>query len=263
MSTIVFFHAHPDDEAITTAGTMAQLSAAGHRVVLVVATRGEHGEPVEGILDDAEQLGVRRVSEAFESARILGVARVELLGYVDSGMVGSPFNDAPYAFCHTPLDPAARRLATILEEESADVLVTYDERGGYGHPDHIAVHRVGHRAAEFAGTAVVYEVTHNRDRMRELMKAAAEFLGEDEVREIDDDFGSAAAEITHAIDVSDQIATKRAALRSHRSQISESTFFLKMDDGQFTQAFGTEWFIRVGQPREPGAKFATELLAGS
>ena len=102
MATLVSFHAHPDDESIATAGTMAKAKALGHRVVLVVATRGEHGEPVPGVLDDGEPLPVRRTAETYESARVLGVDRVEFLGYVDSGMVGTPTSEVPWSFAQTP-----------------------------------------------------------------------------------------------------------------------------------------------------------------
>src|SRR3954447_10571470 len=98
MATLVTFHAHPDDESIATGGVMAKAADEGHRVVLVVATRGEHGEVAEGFLDDGEQLWQRRVKETEDSARILGASRVEFLGYVDSGMIGTPENDLPTSF---------------------------------------------------------------------------------------------------------------------------------------------------------------------
>ncbi len=117
MATLVCFHAHPDDEAIATAGTMAKAVESGHRVVFVVATRGEHGEIVPGVLVDGEQLGVRRVTETFDSARLIGCDRVEFLGYVDSGMMGEPTNDDPYSFWSVNVEQAAHRLAYILREE--------------------------------------------------------------------------------------------------------------------------------------------------
>src|SRR5262249_6986135 len=159
MSTLVTFHAHPDDEAIATGGVMARAAADGHRVVLVVATAGELGEVAEGVLSDGENLASRRKAEQERAAEILGVARVAYLGYHDSGMAGEPTNDAPGAFAAAPVDEAAARLAAILSEEDAEVLTVYDDNGGYGHPDHIQVHRVGVRAAELAGTPRVYEST--------------------------------------------------------------------------------------------------------
>src|SRR5579859_6666576 len=140
--TLVAFHAHPDDESITTGGVLAQAADAGHRVVLVVATRGELGTAGPSVLPAGPELAAQRTRETQHAARILGVSRVEFLGYHDSGMAGTPTNDAPGSFWSADPDEAARRLAAILEEEHADVLVTYDERGIYDHPDHIQVHRV-------------------------------------------------------------------------------------------------------------------------
>jgi LmbE family N-acetylglucosaminyl deacetylase len=272
MSTVVCFHAHPDDECIQTGGTMALAAADGHRVVLVVATRGEHGEIVPGVLDEGEALWQRRIAETFEAARILGAQRVEFLGYVDSGMMGEPDNDAPYSFWSADVEHAANRLAAILAEESADVLTAYDHHGGYGHPDHIQVHRVGLRAAEIAGTPVVLQATMNRDHILEGIaeaRAAAEAereLGEeadtpaeDPGFDVPDDFGEPAANITHAIDVRSAIAAKRAAMVAHASQIAADSWFLTMDPERFEVAFGTEWFIRVGRQRDEGAPFAASI----
>src|SRR5436309_14844754 len=165
MATLVSFHAHPDDETIPTGGTLAKAAKDGHRVVLVFATKGEHGEVDEGFLEPGETLAERRVKETQRSAQILGASRVEFLGYVDSGMMGTPENDAPNSFWQADLDEAAGRLAAILTEENADVLTVYDDHGVYGHPDHIQVHRIGVRAAELAGTPRVYESTANRDEI--------------------------------------------------------------------------------------------------
>ena len=152
--TLVLFHAHPDDEAIATGGTMARAKSEGHRVVLVSATRGELGEHAPDSLAPGEQLVDRRVAELHAAAEILGADRVEFLDYLDSGMAGEPTNDAPGLVRerrHRGGRGAGSR--SILEEEHADVLTIYDENGNYGHPDHIQVHRVGVRAAEIAGHA--------------------------------------------------------------------------------------------------------------
>ena len=272
MSTVVCFHAHPDDECIQTGGTMALAAAEGHRVVLVVATRGEHGEIVPDVLEEGEALWQRRIAETFEAARLLGVERVEFLGYVDSGMMGEADNDAPYSFWSTDVEHAANRLAAILVEESADVLTAYDHHGGYGHPDHIQVHRVGLRAAELAGTPIVLQATMNRDHILEGIaqaRAAAEAareLGEeveppaeDPEFEVPDDFGEPESNITHAVDVRHLAGVKRAAMVAHASQIAADSWFLTMDPERFEQAFGTEWFIRVGRPRGEGEPFAASI----
>ena len=143
MGTLVVFHAHPDDEAITTGGSMARAHAEGHRVVLVVATNGEHGE-VPDDLAEGETLADRRRAETDRSAAALGVHRVLWLGYADSGMTGWEAEPQPdESFWKADVDEAAARLATILRDERADVLTIYDWHGNYGHPDHIKVHQVG------------------------------------------------------------------------------------------------------------------------
>ncbi len=251
MPTLVTFHAHPDDEAIATGGTMAKAAADGHRVVLVLGTRGENGEVVDGYLQPGEQLWERRVKETAAAAEILGVSRVEFLGYVDSGMIGTPENDAPGCFWRAPVEEAAARLAAILGEEQADVLTAYDEHGTYGHPDHIQVHRVGLRAAELAGTPKVYMNTVNRDHLRRSMEGAAE-MGVEMPDDFDPSFldtlGVSEDRITTSVDVVPFLDAKRRAMAAHGSQISETSFFLTMPPEQFEVGFGREWYILVGAP---------------
>ena len=151
MGTLVCFHAHPDDESMTTGGSMARAVAEGHRVVLVVATNGEYGE-VPADLAAGETLLDRRRAESEASVAALGAHRLVWLGYKDSGMTGWKQNEDPESFWQAAVDEAGERLAAVLREESADVLTVYDWHGNYGHPDHVKVHHVGHRAAELAGT---------------------------------------------------------------------------------------------------------------
>ena len=245
MATLVSFNAHPDDEAIISGGTMAKAATEGHRVVLVVATRGERGEVAEGFLGPGEALEERRTRETYESARILGVSRVEFLGYRDSGMMGTPENDAPGSFWRADREEAAGRLAAILVEEKADVLTIYDQNGNYGHPDHIQVHRVGLRAAELAGTRRVYEATADREYLMDLLSRATE-MGI-EVPEVDaGEFGTPAHLITTEVDVTDYLEQKRAAMAAHASQIAETSFFLAMPPEAFAATWGKEWFVRHG-----------------
>ncbi|GAA0607061.1 PIG-L family deacetylase [Kutzneria viridogrisea] len=263
MATMVTFHAHPDDECIGCGGVMRRAHEQGHRVVLVVATRGEHGEVAEGFLAEGEPLWQRRVAETHASAEILGVQRVEFLGYVDSGMMGRPTNEEPGSFWTASVEQAAQQLAAILREENADVLTCYDDNGGYGHPDHIQVHRVGMRAAELAGTPRVYQSTMNRDHMVRGMKAFAEQAAAAgiEMPQVQEDvqFGKPESELTAAVDVTEFLEYKRKAMRAHASQISEQSFFLAMPEEGFRYSFGTEWFIRAGQG--PGIT-ETDLMAG-
>jgi LmbE family N-acetylglucosaminyl deacetylase len=260
VATLVTFHAHPDDECIATGGVMRKAVEAGHRVVLVTATRGEHGEVADGFLDEGEALWERRVKETHASADILGASRVEFLGYVDSGMMGTPTNDAPESFWKADVEQAAARLATILREESADILTIYDDHGLYGHPDHIQVHRVGHRAAEIAGTPKVYEHTIDRDAMREMMSS----IGDGEQGEapdvaFDDSFGSPGHMVTTRVEVKEFTDDKRAAMRAHASQIGEQSFFLMMPDEIFANVFGVEVFILAGAPE---GTVETDLFEG-
>jgi LmbE family N-acetylglucosaminyl deacetylase len=249
--TLVTFHAHPDDEAIATGGTMARAKAEGHRVVLVVATRGELGEYSPDALGKGETLTERRVAEQMAAAEVLGVDRVEFLGYHDSGMDGEPTNDEPRCFARADVDEAATRLADILREEHADVLTVYDDHGGYGHPDHVQVHRVGVLAAARAGTPRVYESTANREFIQNLLTARS-----DEAPDVPDapdaaqmaDFGSPAAIITTTVDVRDYVDQKRGAMRAHASQIPADSFFLALPDEMFREAFGSEWYIRRDAP---------------
>jgi LmbE family N-acetylglucosaminyl deacetylase len=263
MATMVSFHAHPDDECIACGGVIRKASEEGHRVVLVVATRGERGEVPDEFLADGEELWQRRVAETHASAEILGAQRVEFLGYTDSGMMGTPANGAPGSFWSAPVDEAAKKLAAILEEERADVLTCYDDIGGYGHPDHIQVHRVGMRAAALAGTPRVYQNTMNRDHMERGRAAFAAQAAEAGVPVDDlgdgDEWGKPESVITAAVDVTPYLEYKRRAMRAHASQISEASFFLALPEEAFRYGFGTEWFIRDGQG--PGIT-ETDLLAG-
>jgi LmbE family N-acetylglucosaminyl deacetylase len=250
--TLVLFHAHPDDEAIATGGTMARAAAEGHRVVLVCATRGELGEVPDGFLAEGETLTERREAELHAAAEILGCARVAFLGYRDSGMEGETTNADDGCFATADLEEAANRLATILREEDAEVLTIYDENGNYGHPDHIQVHRVGKRAAELAGTPRFFEATMNRDHIRRVIQAGVEAgaIPRDEVPDVTEDssFGRPESVITTAVDVTEFVTAKRASMVAHASQISEDHFFVKLPDEAFAASFGTEWFIRHGVP---------------
>ncbi len=251
MGTLVCFHAHPDDESISTGGSLARAAAEGHRTVLVVATDGEYGETPDD-LAEGETLVDRRRTELAQSADALGVHRVVWLGYKDSGMTGWEQNADPESFLQAPLDEAAERLAVVLREERADVLTVYDWHGNYGHPDHIKVHTVGHRAAELAATPAVFEATFNRDAMKRFFAMLAEQGINDNDWDPDgpaDDgnpVGMSEAELTHAVDVRDFVQHKRRSISAHRSQVTDAGFFSSMPDEAFANAFGTEWFIRKG-----------------
>ncbi|MGW2161518.1 PIG-L deacetylase family protein [Nonomuraea sp. NPDC001699] len=258
--TAVFFHAHPDDEALLTAGTMAMLAAEGHRVVLVVATAGERGLAEIG---PGEELRETRLKELYESAALLGCARVECLGYGDSGLSpkGGVADERPdNAFIDADTEAAARALAAILEEEKADLLSIYDPAGGYGHPDHVQVHRVGKRAAQIAGTEIVLEATVNRDPLVRLLRMAGrvyKFPPEFDVRTFESAY-SASDTITHRVNVRRYARQKRASMAAHASQASGGdsdrtlAVVLKVPGPLYRLVFGTEWFVRRDLP--PGAR---------
>ena len=264
MATIVSFHAHPDDESIQTAGTLVKAARAGHRTVLVFATRGEHGEVAEGFLDPDESLGQRREQECLRSAEVLGVQRVAFLDFVDSGMAGTPENELVGSFWTADVEVAAERLADLLVEEQADVVTIYDPNGVYGHPDHVQVHRVGVKAAERAGTPIVLEGTMNRDHLRRVIELGKEMgivpaEGVPDVGELST-FGAGDHEVTHRVDVREFLVEKRASMAAHASQIGETSFFLQMPDEAFEGAFGWEWFI--DRTREPGGDLVEDILVG-
>lgn len=252
--TIVAFHAHPDDEALLTAGTLARLAAEGHRVVLVVATAGEAGLTRGSWA--GQLLAGRRLAELERSASALGCARVEVLGYADSGMLGKAGGEA--AFVRVDVEVASARLAALLVEERADVLTVYDAAGGYGHPDHCMVTRVGIRAAELAGTRVVLEATVDRRALQRVLRLVSRLPGvpADFAADRFDRAYSDRRDLTHRVDVRRYTSAKRASLAAHVSQAGggEGTrtlaVLLRLPHPLFRLALGREWFIERG--RTPG-----------
>ena len=243
MATVVAFHAHPDDEVVLTGGTLARAAAAGHRVVVVVATDGRvHDE------DDGD-----RLAELRSSAAILGVHRVECLGYADSGFGPQFFPDPPerVRFGRADLDEAAGRLAEVLRDEKADLLLSYQRNGGYGHRDHIQVHHVGKRAAALAATPRVLEVTMPRELLARVGAMARLLrLPEPYNREVLRTAYAPRSTITHRVNVFRFARQKRDALAAHRSQIGSTgpaarmfAILLRLPPPVFGALFGREWFI--------------------
>jgi len=260
VATLVAFHAHPDDESLSMGGTLARAAAEGHRTVLVVATGGEHGQ-VPGDLGPGESLADRRRRETEAACAALGVSRLAWLGYEDSGMTGWVQNANRGAFVNAGVDEAAARLAAILDEERPEVFTTYDWHGNYGHPDHLQVHAVGHRAADRSGVEGVYEVTMNRDWFRSLV-AMARAAGVPETEGFADFDADAPADdgnpmgepesaISHRVEVADWCAAKLQAISCHASQVTDVSYFTQMPPDIFRLAFGTEWFIRRGETGPP------------
>ncbi len=269
--TLLAFHAHPDDEALLTSGTLARAVAEGHRVVVVVATDGELGLTSADFRDAPEGLGGRRLDELRESARALGVHRVEYLGYADSGMGPEMLPDPPgkRRFIAADVDEAAERLAVLLREEAADVLLTYDRNGGYGHRDHVRVHGVGARAAELAGTRRVLQATVPRNEILRGIRLAARvyrFPPDFDVASFERAY-SPRAEITHRISVRRYASQKRASMRAHASQAAVDggadrtlAAFLRIPRPLFDLVFGREWYVDPSRP--PGSPVAKDVFDG-
>ncbi len=257
--TLVAFHAHPDDESLLTGGTLARVAAEGHRVVLVTATLGERG-----LAADADGHGARladlRAGELARAAAALGCARVVPLGYADSGL--HPDGSDPSAFSQVDPQAAAERLAAVLVEERADVLTVYDARGGYGHPDHVQVHRVGTLAAAIAGTPVVLEATVP-SRPFDVALRVARLLGHGLGRPTP--LGprrlfTEGRRITHRVRVHDHLDAKRRAMAAHGSQRRGESdggdrvldLLVRLPRPLFGWVLGHEWFVE--QHRAPGRR---------
>jgi LmbE family N-acetylglucosaminyl deacetylase len=260
---VVSFHAHPDDEALIAGGTLARASADGHRVVVVSATLGEAGMTGEAL--DGRPLGSLRMAELEAAASALGCDRVEWLGYADSGRFGEA--PAPDAFARADVEAAAARLADVLRREHADALTIYDSAGGYGHPDHVQVHRVGRRAAELAGTPLVLEATVDRRgalRLARILRRVPRLPAEFRPGEVRNAF-TPHDRLTHKIDVRSQLSRKRAAMVAHRSQQTGTAgsrslaLYLRLPGPVFKMIFGHEWFVEVGRP--PGAPLLDDVFA--
>lgn len=248
MATVVAFHAHPDDEVLLTGGTIARLAAEGHRVIIVVATDGE-------VWADPDQGPGRRLGELRASAAILGADEAVHLGYADSGHGPVLFDDPPgrTRFARADVEEAAGKLAALLTDVRADLILSYDPQGGYGHRDHVRVHQVGARAAELAGVRVV-EATMPRElvgrfaRVLLLLRLVSRHRL-DEMR----GYGMPQSAITHRVDVRRYAAQKRAALAAHQTPVSGrgrgARLFRALVRSPlpiFRAVCGTEWFVEPG-----------------
>ena len=262
MATVVAFHAHPDDEVLLTGGTLARLAAEGHRTVVVVACCGGLGPQTpqsRGVLADPET----RLAELRASAARLGVARVVHLGYADSGHGPVLYPDPPgqVRFARADPDEPAAKLAALLRDEGADLMLSYDPQGQYGHRDHVMVHRVGARAAALAGPVRVLEGTAPRETVALLFTPvrALGLVARHDLAAIRAGFTPRAA-ITHRIDVRRFAAQKQAALAAHRTAVygrgrAARLFRLvvRLPVPVFGLVAGREWYA------EPGARTARPI----
>jgi LmbE family N-acetylglucosaminyl deacetylase len=262
--TAVFLHAHPDDEAIFTGITMRRLADLGARVVLVTATSGEEGTP-RCSLNPGEPLAARRTAELERAAAVLGVSRLVLLGYRDSGMGGHAANGHPDAFASADPGQVARRLVGLLEQEQASVLVHYDSDGIYRHPDHLAVHSAGARAAALSQVPS-YETTISRELLSSRPRHLLAYGKSAKWRR---DAGRPEKDIHLAVNGSArELTSKRNAMLEHSSQVTTDS--LAVPDLRVT--YGREWFLRpaagltsaadLGRPRARAGSPSGDLPDG-
>ncbi|MFG3121228.1 PIG-L family deacetylase [Streptomyces sp. NPDC048201] len=269
--TLMAVHAHPDDEATGTGGVLARYAAEGIRTVLVTCTDGRCGDGPGGVKPgepghDPAAVALMRRHELEASCEVLGVSDLETLDYADSGMTGWPSNDAPGSFWRTPVEEGAARLAELMREYQPDVVVTYDENGFYGHPDHIQAHRITMAALELTDlTPKVYWTTAPRSMMARFGELMREFQGD--MPEPDPAEAAALAEIglpddeiTTWVDTTPFSDQKYDALAAHASQ-GENIFFLKMGKERFGELMGMETFVRVRDTTGAPAP-ETDLFAG-
>lgn len=274
--TLLTVHAHPDDETIATGGVMARYAQAGHRVVCVTCTGGEHGEIVVPALDTPENHANLRDIRAVELERALarlGPIESRKLGFIDSGMMGTPENDLPGSFWTADLDEAAGRLVRIVRETRPDVIVGYNGFGGYGHPDHIRAAQVAELAFERAGDPAWYpeqladglspwrplkryETVMDMSRRMELARVLEErgvkaWLTPDpdepeEARLAREahiaQMIAATGPTTTRVDVRDQIDAKLAALREHVTQLPADGWFLSLGADEWREWLPDELF---------------------
>ncbi|MFE0475157.1 N-acetyl-1-D-myo-inositol-2-amino-2-deoxy-alpha-D-glucopyranoside deacetylase [Streptomyces sp. NPDC058947] len=273
---LLLVHAHPDDESINNGATMARYAAEGAHVTLVTCTLGERGEviPPELAHLTGAALGQHRRSELAAAMSPLGVRDVRLLGgagrYSDSGMMGLPDNDDPGCFWQADVDEAAAHLVEVIHEVRPQVLVTYDDNGGYGHPDHIQAHRVAMRAAELAAETGwrIPKIYWNRVP-RPVVEEAFARLREElpgtpfaKAAAVDDVPGVVPEErITAVIDGTAHAAAKAAAMRAHATQITVAEPYFVLSNELAQPILTTEYYELVRG--EPGAgPRETDLFAG-
>jgi len=265
---LVAVHAHPDDECISTGGVLAKYAAAGVRTVLVTCTDGAVGEISDPALATPETLVEVRARELDESVRILDIKRLIKLGYRDSGMAGTADNQHPQSFAQADLNAAVGRVVRVIREERPQVVVTYDENDGYGHPEHIRSHVVGVAAFHAAGDASqfpetgaawspskLYYVVTPQSAVEHFItlirKSGIESPWVTRSAEGTADlprFGVADERVTTRVSVGDFTGVKRDALLAHRTQLGQDMWFMKLPEAMFAEMFATEFFERVSGP---------------
>lgn len=261
--TLLVVHAHPDDEVFSTGGLLAKHAAAGDRTVVVYCTNGEAGEVHDERLDpdDARaRLGEIRREEVQQACGLLGVSDIRFLGYRDSGMRDTDENKRPDAFMNAPMDDAVERLLAVIRETHPQVLVTYDEEGGYGHPDHVMANRItvdAFRRAREEGLGVqrlFYPARSREDFRRWVEVLRGQGLEIPWVRgDFNfDEYGVPESELSAIVDISEYAPLKKQALAVHRTQIKPDFFYLSIPDDLMRRYQGREFFQQIEPTPEPG-----------
>ena len=259
---LLLVHAHPDDESINNGATMAAYVARGAQVTLVTCTRGEEGEILVPELahlasDKDDGLGAHREIELAAAMKELGVTDFRFLGFpekswLDSGMIGTPQNARPDVFWNCELDEAARELEKVIHEIKPHVLITYDENGGYGHPDHIKAHQVAMRAAELAGengwnVQKIYwntiPVSVIEEGIEAMKGTGTDFFGVEKA----EDFPFAAPDhlVTTVFNGDEFVNRKMAAMKAHPTQIAVDGPFFALSDNLGFRVWGREFYRLV------------------
>jgi N-acetyl-1-D-myo-inositol-2-amino-2-deoxy-alpha-D-glucopyranoside deacetylase len=263
---LLLVHAHPDDETINNGATMALYAALGAHVTLVTCTRGEEGEVLVPELahlasHEQDKLGQHREIELANAMKALGVTDFRYLGnpsvvYRDSGMMGTSHNERPDVFWQADLNQASEHLVRIIDEVKPHVLITYDEIGGYGHPDHIQAHRVAMAAAEKAKWSIpkIYWNTMPKsviaDGIEKMKALGTDFFGAESADDLpfakDDEF------VTTLIDGNDFVQAKMDAMAAHLTQIALDGPFFALSNNMGLQVWGNEYYTLVkGERAQP------------
>ncbi|MGB9724475.1 MAG: PIG-L family deacetylase [Chloroflexia bacterium] len=268
--TLMALFAHPDDESFATGGTLARYAAAGVQVVLVCATRGEAGiVHDEGMEVPPEEMGRVREEELRCACRALGIQELHFLGYRDSGMAGSPENRHPLAFCRAEPAEVVERILALFRRFRPQVVLTFGPDGGYGHPDHIAIHRHVTAAWKEAGSLPqpprkLYYTAVSAATFRRIREAMwqhgliPEPPSEEEVARR----GIPEERITTAVDVRDFLGKKVAALRCHRTQLPPNHPWLNLPEDFRRTYMGYETFVLADARGVEAAPKEEDLFAG-
>ena len=274
---LLLVHAHPDDETINNGVTMAKYAAADAHVTLVTCTRGEEGEVLVSELanlasDKEDKLGEHREIELKDAMDQLGIKDFRFLGspdkkWRDSGMMGTPQNDRDDVFWQADLDEAANELVKIILEIKPQVLITYDEFGGYGHPDHIKAHRVAMRAAELAANkgwqvSKIYWNTMPRSVIQtgieKMKEVGSDFFGAESADDLP--FAKPDELVSTVVNAPEYVPAKLAAMKAHATQISVDGPFFALSNNLGLSVWGDEYYTLVkGEKAAPFDSNGREL----